>query len=135
VQGERRAARRVEGHVPGPHRGALAGPVERHRRGCLARHGGDALVVGVEEREPAPRRSGQVPHHFRLGLRDALDSAHREHVRWPDVEHHADLRPSHPHEMSDVTRLCGAHLQDEVTGLPVSAQDGQREPYLVVKGT
>ena len=56
-------------------------------------------------------------------------------MRWPDVEHQADLRPSHPHEMGDVTRLCGAHLQDEVTGLPVSAQDGQREPYLVVKGT
>ena len=37
--------------------------------------------------------------------------------------------------MGDVTRLCGAHLQDEVPGLPVSAQDGQREPYLVVKGT
>ncbi len=134
VQGERRAARRVEGDVAGPHGGVLAGPVERHRRGRLARHGGDALVVGVEEREPASRR-GQVPHQFRLGVRDAVDSAHRQHVRRPDIEHQADLGPSHPHEMGDVTRPRGAHLQDEVTGLPVSAQDRQREPDLVVKGT
>jgi hypothetical protein len=56
-------------------------------------------------------------------------------VRRPDVEHDADPGRRERGQVADVADVPGAHLQHQVAGGLVGAQDGQRQPDLGVEGS
>ena len=96
---------------------------------CPVGHAADALVVGVEDRDPVGReRLDQLA--FRL--LDRLDRPDPRQVDRLDGRDHADLRSCDPGQLGDLAADVHAHLEDGGLMVGAQAHDRQRQSDLVV---
>src|SRR5206468_891542 len=96
----------------------------------VARHPGDARVVGVE-REPAG--GGHGAHERRLLLVHAIERAEELRVDGRHVRHDAERRPRQLRQVGDLAGPVGAELEHERLVLGDEPEEREREPPLVVE--
>ena len=110
--------------------GALAEPEPHDARAGHARHRGDSAVVRVKHGDGTGRQLAD-----QLGLRALgdLEAAEVAGVGEADLELDGDVRLHDGDQVGDVAEMVRAHLDDEVAGVVVDRQHGQRRADLVVE--
>jgi hypothetical protein len=86
--------------------------VRHHPSAGPARHPADTLVVGVEHREPAVGRGGELLDELGLGSLDGVEGPDPRQVDGLDRGDDADHRPADAGQIADLAADVHPHLED-----------------------
>ena len=120
----------VSAHHLGPVFQPLARSAEHRAHRGLPPQGGEHGIVSVQNQQAVLFDIGQ---QLALGLKNIFPAAQPLDMGVSDVGDHAHVGPDDVGQVIDFTQLVHAHLHHAQVIAPVQAQQGQRQPHIIIE--